>query len=132
MFNVQVHMKENYELSLANLDSVVVSLHEQPNSLEGRHEFTNDVPIPDIRLAVRVPDMSDIRSMCSYIGLEYKEARNSFFGKRKCAVVCSCLQLFTVVYCCLQFFTVVYYEDQNMSFVKSLKIYFSTKILCYR
>ena len=49
MFNVQVHMKENYELSLANLDSVVVSLHEQPNSLEGRHEYTNDVP--DIRLA---------------------------------------------------------------------------------
>ena len=104
MFNVQVHMKENYELSLANLDSVVVSLHEQPNSLEGRHEYTNDVPIPDIRLAVRVPDMSEIRSMCSYIGLEYKEARNSFIGKRKCAVVYSCLQLFTVVYSFLQLF----------------------------
>ena len=102
MFNVQVHMKENYELSLAKLDSVVVSLHEQPNSLEGRHEYTNDVP--DIRLAVRVPDMSDIRSMCSYIGLEYKEARNSFIGKRKCAVVYSCLQLFTVVYSFLQLF----------------------------
>ena len=102
MFNVQVHMKENYELSLAKLDSVVVSLHEQPNSLEGRHEYTNDVP--DIRLAVRVPDMSDIRSMCSYIGLEYKEARNSFIGKRKCAVVYSCLQLFIVVFSFLQLF----------------------------
>ena len=118
-------MKENYELSLAKLDSVVVSLHEQPNSLEGRHEYTNDVPIPDIRLAVRVPDMSDIRSMCSYIGLEYKEARNSFIGKRKCAVVYSCVLLCKVLYSCLL-------RRSKYEFCEKFKIYFSTKILCYR